>query len=1021
MSPDPVEKLIGEYLDRLNAGESLDPRRILAENPIHGGEILDALEKFVVLGAAEGDDRKALGTLGDYTLRRQIGRGGMGIVYEAWENSMDRRVALKVLPQGVAADARANARFLREAQAAGKLNHRNIVGVYSTGVREGTPWYSMEYIEGETLSQIMGRIKDAEPDSDTPFGGKDGDEYFGNLASAFAGVADGLQHAHSSGVIHRDLKPSNLILDGEGRLRILDFGLARLEGQESLTASGGLVGTPLYMSPEQARQKKIPVDHRTDIYSIGATLYEMLAWRPPFRGKDHRDTLSQIIERDPVEPRRINPRVPRDLETIAFKCLRKDPGDRYGTAGALAQDLRRFVMGEPVEARPRGRWEKVRRRIARRSRLIVLRALAIGLLLACGAFLYKVFLVDRPEGRFENAVVVEELDTPFGESSPVCSSDGLELYFGSRRPKEEGEEGREHDIWVVSRSDRGAAWGEPRNVEELNSPGQEEPGWLSADGLRLYYAKGEGRKKPLDICLATREVRHPSTRWEPFFSEELQAINTPAYNEGMPSLTEDECEIYFYSNRPGGAGNNDIWVAIRSTPNSPWSTPRNLDEINSIVHERMPSISSDGLTLWWTNASAGKIFQASRENRESRFGSARHVVLTESNYAWEGQFEVSLDWPAPGATAYFVRNRSEVKGRFDCDILMVTWNPSPGLISSSSLLETRRSSKSVTPRYRDSVQSRASLPVASGGITRFQEGYFQITGPAVLPQVVSLNGNVALSADGLTLYFGADTLGGPGGDDLWIARRERTIDENGEPVPFGEPFENLSEINSPIHERHPAISLDGKRLYFTRAGDVWMASREAVEDQNGDRIPFQPPVALTEINSPSIEAVPNISRHERFIFFHSDRPGGEGPRAIWMASREGIEDGEGNRIPFGLPVPLDEVNGSAYDVAPYCPDDGLTLFFSSNREGGSFDIYVASREKTESGDGSPVPFGSPVKLGPPLNSASDDFIGSISWDWPGYGAQILFKRGRDDGSRLFAVWRAVLKNSADSGKEGQNR
>ncbi len=187
----------------------------------------------------------------------------------------------------------------------------------------------MEYVEGETLAQVIVRVKDAEPEAETPFGAKDDVAYFHNMAKAFADVADGLQHAHSKGVVHRDIKPSNLILDGEGRLRILDFGLARLEGQESLTLSGDLMGTVLYMSPEQAMAKRIPLDHRTDVYSLGATMYEMLTGQPPFRGKDQHDTLSQIIVRDPRSPRQLNTRVPKDLETIVLKCLRKDSGERY--------------------------------------------------------------------------------------------------------------------------------------------------------------------------------------------------------------------------------------------------------------------------------------------------------------------------------------------------------------------------------------------------------------------------------------------------------------------------------------------------------------------------------------------------------------------------------------------------------------------------------------------------------------------------------------------------------------------
>ena len=361
---DEVDQILGEYLDRLNCGEEFDRQQILSEHPGLGQEVLRRLEVFIDLDS-DADQESSLGTLGDYTLRRQIGRGGMGVVYEAWEGSMDRVVALKVLPPGVAADNKAFARFMREAKTAGQLHHPNVVGVYSTGVKEGTPWYSMEFVEGETLAQILGKIKAVEPEAKTVFGKKDRPAYFETLAETFADVADGLQHAHSKGVVHRDIKPSNLILDDGKHLRILDFGLAHLEGQESLTLSGDVVGTPLYMSPEQAKRRKIPIDHRTDIYSLGATLYEMLTSHPPFRGKDHQDTLSQIVERDPVEPRKLNPRVPSDLDTIVLKCLRKDAGDRYGTAEALGQDLRRFVRGDAIEASrqaPFERWVRAGRR-----------------------------------------------------------------------------------------------------------------------------------------------------------------------------------------------------------------------------------------------------------------------------------------------------------------------------------------------------------------------------------------------------------------------------------------------------------------------------------------------------------------------------------------------------------------------------------------------------------------------------------------------------------------------------------
>jgi serine/threonine protein kinase/tetratricopeptide (TPR) repeat protein len=380
--PDPeadrIEEILGGYIDRLNAGEILDRRMISREHPRYATEILDRLEVFRKL-ESDADAEAPLGTLGDYTLRRRIGRGGMAVVYEAWQGSMERRVALKVLPVGVAADDRAFQRFMREARTAGRLEHASIVPVYGLGIEEQTPYYAMEYVEGETLAQVLARIgAGGRERTASPFGSRDRQDFYIVLADAFGDVACGLQHAHSKGVVHRDIKPSNLILDAKRRLRILDFGLAWIEGQESLTLPGDVVGTPLYMSPEQARRRKIDVDHRTDVYSLGATMYEAFTGRPPFRGKDHQDTLSQVIERDPLEPRKVNPNVPASLETIVLKCLRKDPAERYGTAEALAQDLRRFVRGDPVEARPEPGWERFARRAWRhRSRIGALASVAL--------------------------------------------------------------------------------------------------------------------------------------------------------------------------------------------------------------------------------------------------------------------------------------------------------------------------------------------------------------------------------------------------------------------------------------------------------------------------------------------------------------------------------------------------------------------------------------------------------------------------------------------------------------------
>src|SRR5262245_46518114 len=283
-----LEEILAGYVSRLNAGENIRPEEILVDHPSSGQEILEQLEAFV--GApyrtGSGLEPQRSATLGDFTLRRQIGRGGMGVVYEAWQRSMDRRVALKVLPAGLLADPKAVARFRREAKVAGRLHHPNVVSVYGLGVEEGSPCFAMEFVDGETLEQVLRRLRPPDSYHKEPWasrvahsivkvftaktltevvparvlprpaaalpvpqreappreGGVSPREidlkYCLRMAEGFAGAADALQVAHAQGIVHRDLKPSNLIMDKEGRLRILDFGLACLEGQESLTRSG---------------------------------------------------------------------------------------------------------------------------------------------------------------------------------------------------------------------------------------------------------------------------------------------------------------------------------------------------------------------------------------------------------------------------------------------------------------------------------------------------------------------------------------------------------------------------------------------------------------------------------------------------------------------------------------------------------------------------------------------------------------------------------------------------------------
>lgn len=300
-----------------------------------------------------------------YRVEALLGHGGMGVVYRAWHVRLNRAVALKMLLAGPYARPGERERFQREAEAVAALGHPNIVQIYDIGDVEGRPFFTMELVEGGNLDeQIQG----------APQPGR-------SAAALVATLADAIHAAHQSGIVHRDLKPANILLAKDGTPKVTDFGLARrLEGEDGLTLSGFLLGTPSYMAPEQARGQREAIGPATDVYALGAILYELLTGRPPFRAESASATLQLVVAEEPVPPARLNPHAPRDLQTICLKCLHKDPPKRYASAQALAEDLRRFERGEPIKARPVGPVGRAVRWVRRRPALAG--ALAAGVLLA---------------------------------------------------------------------------------------------------------------------------------------------------------------------------------------------------------------------------------------------------------------------------------------------------------------------------------------------------------------------------------------------------------------------------------------------------------------------------------------------------------------------------------------------------------------------------------------------------------------------------------------------------------------
>src|SRR5437016_6499256 len=313
---------------------------------------------------------------GEYELLEEIARGGMGVVFKARQISLNRLVAVKVLLSGPLAASTDLQRFRAEAEAVANLQHPNIVAIHEVDEHAGQPFFSMDYVEGACLSELVREHPLPAP----------------RAAGYVKMIAEAIQYAHERGVLHRDLKPSNVLIDHADQPRIIDFGLAKRLGSDpqlstindELTVTGQVLGSPNFIPPEQAAGKRGAIGRHSDIYALGAILYHLLTARPPFAAATAHEIVQQVLTSEPVGPRSLNPSVPRDLETICLKCLEKDPRRRYRTAQELADELRRFLRGEPIQARPVGPLGRFWRWCRRNPKLASLTAtvVVLGLTLA---------------------------------------------------------------------------------------------------------------------------------------------------------------------------------------------------------------------------------------------------------------------------------------------------------------------------------------------------------------------------------------------------------------------------------------------------------------------------------------------------------------------------------------------------------------------------------------------------------------------------------------------------------------
>src|SRR5437870_5536872 len=349
-----------------------------------------------------------LGELGDYELVEEVGRGGQGVVFRARQKSLNRTVALKVISLGQWASKAHVKRFRLEAEAAASLDHPSIVPIYEVGERDGSCYFSMKFVEGGQLDEVVKR---------SPMSIR-------QAVELIAKVARTVHYAHEHRILHRDIKPGNILLDAKGEPHLTDFGLARLvESESSVTQTLDVLGTPSYMAPEQAVGNNAAVSSTTDVYGLGAVLYQLLTGHPPFAGGTTYETIKLLEDTEPRPPRLLNPKVDRDLSTICLKCLEKDPKRRYASALALAEDLNRWLKYEPIQARHSGVFARGKKWVQRNPTSAVLAASLMALAAAAGWIIWKSEFIARP---LANGIAVLPFENLSDDKSDASFVDGMQ-------------------------------------------------------------------------------------------------------------------------------------------------------------------------------------------------------------------------------------------------------------------------------------------------------------------------------------------------------------------------------------------------------------------------------------------------------------------------------------------------------------------------------------------------------------------------------------------------------------------
>src|SRR2546426_4032894 len=429
----PSELVAGDDSSAVALAKADDPGHT---NKLVGDAVPTAQDKKTAQAA------ELLGELGDYELLEEIGRGGQGVVYRVHQKSLNRTVALKVIGLGPWATETHLKRFRREAEAAASLEHPGIVPIHEVGERDGQCYFSMKFIEGGQLDEVARR----EP---MPIRG---------AVELIAKVARTVHYAHEHGILHRDIKPGNILLDKNGEPHLTDFGLARLvESESTVTRTLEVLGTPSYMAPEQAVGNKAHLTSATDVYGLGAVLYQLLTGQPPFAGGTTYETIKLLLETEPRQPRFLNPKIDRDLSTICLKCLEKDPARRYPSALALAEDLERWLKHEPIQARRTGIFARGRKWVRRNPTSAFLAASLSALAAASGLIVWKSEFIRHP---VTNGVAVLPFENLSPDSDNAYFADGIQEEILTRLASVA-------DLKVISRTSTQQYQSKLRNLREI--------------------------------------------------------------------------------------------------------------------------------------------------------------------------------------------------------------------------------------------------------------------------------------------------------------------------------------------------------------------------------------------------------------------------------------------------------------------------------------------------------------------------------------------------------------------------